>query len=130
MKKIIDDLPTGTYTGYYWLSNAESPHQVNKKFDENLLKMGIPFIVEAALYDEITKTSILIKHDGAQHEMVQYNLNEMEGYECLVIEIETHRLDGAPAARFMQIWKEEPDALCENMKTLKPYAQIFTGFTN
>lgn len=128
MKKIIKALPDSPFKGYYWLSNADKPEMVDGIFNSELLENGIPFIVEAALFNKASNISIFIKHNGTTHEIIQYDLNKNESYEYTTITLKTHRLADEKSARFIQVWKEEPDALCVNMKTLKPFAQVFAGF--
>jgi CRISPR type III-associated protein (TIGR04423 family) len=128
MKQIIYIIPEGNYNGYIWLSNSEEPEMVKGSLDSAILEKGIPFIVEGFLYDKEKEISIEIRHNGKQHVLTQYNLYETSGYEFPETVVETHRLAGAKTAKFINVWKEEPDNLCAGMKTLKPFASVFAGF--
>lgn len=126
-------IPEATYDGWYWLSNANMPKMLNReKFDEALLAK-LPFVIEAHLYDAATQTSISIKNVDGAYRIIQYQLKDLDGYEVLERSYVGHRLhqEGPqPILKFKEVWKEEPDILCNGMKTLVPYFTAFVGFKN
>lgn len=130
MRELITEIPSGNYTGYYWMSDAEKPVLVEhpEAFPNEALSQMIPFIVEGNLYDEVKKISIYIRHNGKGHVIYKYNLNNPSGFEMNMVSLIAHRLDGMGRVTFIELWKEEGDPLCENLKTLRPYARVFVGF--
>jgi len=128
MRTIINHVPEGSYTGYYWLSNAEKPQRVNGNFPSETFTEKLPFIVEGNIYDEANQRSISIRHNGEKHVINQYNLDDLSGYEKNPVAFIGHRLLEKGKVKFWEIWKEEEDPLCTGMKTLRPYARVFVGF--
>lgn len=131
MKEPIKTIPDSDYTGYYWMSDSPTPVEVIGNFPtEKLQNNSIPFVLEGNLFDKEKNMSITIRHDGEKHIICQYDLNNMEGIEKHEVYLIPHRLRGKERMIFWELWKEEVDALCDGMKTLKPYARLFAGFDN
>ncbi len=128
MREIINEVPRGSYSGYYWLSNAEKPVVVQGSFPEDILEKSLPFVVEANLWDDGAGHSISIRHNGEKHIIVRYNLNTPQGFEQHQVTFIAHRLPGKGRAKFVELWREETDELCNGINTLKPYGRAFIGF--
>lgn len=126
----LAEIPLAHYTGYIWMSNQDKPETIhNDNFDFTIIGMN-PFIVEALLFDEENQISIHITHDGA-NDIMTYDLKQLknDGFEFEYKKYLPHRLgDKVDKVHFAQLWKDEPDALCEGMivNTLK--ATVFCGF--
>lgn len=128
MRKTITEIPGGRYVGYYWLSNEEKPVSIRGNFPSNKLSNLPPFIVEGNIFDAERKVSISIRHNGKEQVIHQYDLHDLSGFEKHEVKIIPHRLQGKGKVLFWELWREEVDILCANMKTLVPYARVFTGF--
>jgi CRISPR type III-associated protein (TIGR04423 family) len=121
----LNEIPQGSYTGYYWMSDKEKPETVDGEFRPNLNGQN-PFIIEAMLWDETTQKSIMITHTGKYH-IFEYDLNLLE-VEDEIKEYMPHRLEGVKKVKFKQYWKAEDDPLCCDFQVLELKAQIFVGF--
>jgi len=121
------EIPQGSFTGYYWMSDQDYPEKVNGKFDAP--KTINPFIIEAMLWDEINKKSIMITYTG-KYQIFEYDLNILESEGKLEPEKNymAHRLGDVKKVKFKQFWREEEDLNCENFPVLELKAQIFVGF--
>jgi len=122
----LQEIPTGNYHGYYWMSDKESPKMVNGIFEPPT--GNNPFIIEAMLWDDDNKKSIMISHTG-KYQIFEYNISLLEQEGVLETKFYMpHRLDKVKKVNFKQFWIEDPDPLCEGMPVLKLKAQIFVGF--
>ncbi len=128
MRKKITEIPEGNYIGYYWLSNAQEPVKVTGSFPSAILNQPLPFVVEGNLYDTNNKISISIRHNGSKHIIHQFDLKNTTGFGINPVEFIAHRLPGVNKVKFLELWKEVNDTLCEMMTTLRPYARVFVGF--
>lgn len=126
----IDKIPEAVYQGYYWMSDRDKPTTlINKNFSNQLDASINPFIIEAQLYDESTRTSISVKYVDGKYVANSYQLPEKIEQEEYTKQIYTaHRLEGVSHLCFYRHWVEEPDELCEDMQVLKPKELIFAGF--
>ena len=121
-KKIkIEQIPSGNYEGYYWLSNASKP-EVIKGQDIDKTKFGVlPFVVEANFYCRDTETSIQIKNiDGI------YHVAQIDVKDCDAVKYIGHDI----GADFLVVeaWEVIEDEFLENMKTQVPAWTAFKGF--
>ncbi|MCQ2259190.1 MAG: TIGR04423 family type III CRISPR-associated protein [Bacteroidaceae bacterium] len=130
----IDKIPEAVYEGYYWMSDKDKPTTLNSKsFSDQLDASTNPFIIEAQLYDEKTRTSISVRYvdgesDGkyvANSYQLPEDISTDEYTEQVYI---AHRLEGVSRLRFYRHWVADPDGLCEGMEVLKPKELIFAGF--
>lgn len=126
----IDKIPEAVYQGYYWMSNEDKPETLNNKNFSNQLDASInPFIIEAQLYDDATRTSISVKYVDGEYIANSYQLPERIKQEEYTEQIYTaHRLEDVSHLRFYRHWVAEVDELCEGMEVLKPKELIFAGF--
>lgn len=123
----LNEIPQGSYTGYYWMSDQEKPDPVNGSFTPNL-KSSNPFIIEAMLWDETNKKSIMITHTG-KYQIFEYDIAVLKDEGVLESkEYMPHRLPGVKKVKFKQYWKAEDDPLCNKFPVLELKAQIFVGF--
>lgn len=122
----LDGIPNGNYVGYYWLSDHETPQMINGNFECPELINN--FIIEAMLWDETNKKSIMITHTGKYniHEYDMTELGNVGSFECK--SYMPHRLIGVKKVKFKQLWIPEPDPLCCNFDVLALKAHIFVGF--
>lgn len=131
MKKLdnITDIPNKLYQGYVWLSDQKCPIVLdNKQHDFAKLKEN-QFVMEALLWDEEVKMSIMVRHTGKYH-IQQIKLDELPaGHQLVEKAYLPHRLgDEVKNVRFKQLWVPEEDPLCAGMEVMTMKALIFTGF--
>lgn len=126
----IDEIPEAVYQGYYWMSDKDKPTTLDNKDFSNQLDANInPFIIEAQLYDEATRTSICVKYVDGEYVANSYQLPENVSTDEYTEQVYiAHRLEGVSRLRFYRHWVAETDELCENMQVLKPKELIFAGF--
>lgn len=113
-------IPNGNYSGYLWYSDTEKPEEYignGGSIDLNTF----PYIAEGMLWDENTKTSVMINYTHKLHVAVYPNVDVSQSKVYL-----GHK-SGEKNLKFSTIWKEEVDELCEGMKVLKPVANVFIG---
>jgi len=124
----LDAIPGGTYIGYYWMSDQETPEPVNGRFEPKISGNN-PFIIEAMLWDDTNEKSIMITHTGRYH-IYEYDIAELEKQGVLEDKAYMpHRLDEkTKKVKFKQFWLPERDSLCEGMDVLKLKAIVFVGF--
>lgn len=125
----LTELSNNTYTGYYWLSDQETPVKIlNQKVAFETYNL-IPFIIEALLIDEVNNKSIHITHDG-NYRIYEYDLSLISNFETTSYEVIPFRLNGVERLKFLKVWAPERDENCENFETLKLKAIVFNGFKN
>ena len=117
----IEQIPSGNYEGYYWLSNAPKP-DVIKDADIDKSKFGVlPFVVEANFYCKDTETSIQVKNiDGV------YHVAQIDVKDCDAVKYIGHDIDADYYV--VEAWEEEDDEFLEGMKTQVPSWTAFKGF--
>jgi CRISPR type III-associated protein (TIGR04423 family) len=123
----LADIKGGNYVGYYWLSGEENPIMIRGSFEPTLTDESL-FVVEAMLWDETNKQSIIITNTG-RYQIFEYNLNQLP--KNAVLECKAympHRLTNVKTVQFKQLWLPEKDENCCDMEVLKLKAQIFVGF--
>ena len=141
----------GDYEGYLWESDKQIPHifkgeRTLKEWSFN--NEANPFIIEGQLFDKNTGHSISIKYVDGQYKIKEYYIKvSNDGNKFFVLKkdnndgetecevkcevIERHykgnsKLDGT--LHFYELWEEECDPNCCNMKVLKATKVIFAGF--
>ena len=109
----IDKIPEAVYQGYIWKSNEDKPETLNNKNFSNQLDASInPFIIEAQLYDDATRTSISVKYVDGEYIANSYQLPERIKQEEYTEQIYTaHRLEDVSHLRFYRHWVAEVDEL-------------------
>ncbi len=135
----IDNIPSGIYDGYYWMSNENHPeHFENSPLPDELKDLDSghnPFVIEAQLFDKENEKSISVKYVDGTYIIHEYNLTETESDNqsdemacCFTLKkYFANRIDGKKLI-FRQYWKEEKDPLCDGMHVLQPAEMVFVGF--
>lgn len=127
--KAITNIPKRKYDGYVWLSNEKYPIVLDKQeYDFSQVKEN-PFVIEALLWNEEEKNSIMVRHTGKYH-IQEFKLDKLPvGHELVEKVYLPHRLgDKVKHVCFQQLWIPEPDAFCAGMEVMTMKALIFTGF--
>ncbi len=115
------------YQGYLWYSDKKEPQVLNDEmFELEIDDNANPFIIEGQLCDG--HKSISIKYTDGQYVVKTNDLDELEG-EIQEQMFYSHRMGGMKL-KFKQIWKEQPDELCEGMRVLQPAELVFVGFND
>ena len=126
----IDRIPSGTYEGYIWMSDASEPVIIDGEIGEVVLDPAAnPFIIESQLVSRSKEESYSVKYvDGAY--IARYHdlkpLPEEIGI-CEEKKYFGHRMSGRRLL-FRQYWRRVPDPLCEDMEVLQPKELVFAGF--
>lgn len=131
MKRInIDDIDfTLDYEGYYWLSNEQKPHIVNKISKD--IFTDLPFVIEGNFYhkDEDKEISISVKNIDGQYQIHRADLKGIHDDQKTEQAYLAHDLEGIKQLKIVQVWEEsERDELLARMTTLIPKWQAFAGF--
>ena len=114
-------IPAGNYHGYLWYSNAHEPTNYNGNGSSINLD-DFPFIAEGMLWDESTKTSVMINYTHQLCVAVYKDVDDIQSKTFM-----GHKT-GKRNLKLTTIWKEEEDELCDGMKVLKPIASVFVGY--
>ncbi len=115
------------YQGYLWYSDKKEPQVLNNEvFELEIADNANPFVIEGQLFDG--QKSINIKYVDGKYIVNTYDLNALDGV-MQEQKFYSHRMDGKQL-KFRQIWKEQPDELCEGMQVLQPAELVFVGFNN
>ena len=130
-EKVIDHINSSykAYQGYVQFS-----HRKIEKDKDIFLKGNVEvsdekgFIYEAHFYNEAEQKSVQIRQINDGWLVSETDLkgdNEYEiSYEAYISDIEAFSYK----VQMAQVWKEEPDELCENMKVKKLQRVVFAGF--
>jgi CRISPR type III-associated protein (TIGR04423 family) len=115
------------YQGYLWYSDNKEPQVLNNEvFELEIADNANPFVIEGQLFDG--QKSISIKYVDGKYIVNTYDLNTLDG----VMQEQTfhsHRMEGK-LLKFIQIWKNQSDELCEGMQVLQPAELVFVGFND
>lgn len=128
----LQKIPDFDFQGYVWYSDKEEPEVLvsARKFDFSTVGTN-PFIQEALLFCEDTKTSVMIRHTGS-YQISEFDLKKLEQQGAVLSEEKQyypHRLGfNDKKVCIQQLWLPEPDTNCEGMEVLTLKAHIFTGF--
>lgn len=115
------------YQGYLWYSDKKEPQVLNNEvFELEIADSSNPFVIEGQLFDG--QKSISIKYVDGKYIVNTYDLDALDGV-MQEQKFYSHRVDGKQL-KFRQIWKEQPDELCEGMQVLQPAELFFVGFNN
>ncbi len=115
------------YQGYLWYSDKKEPQVLNNEvFELEIADNANPFVIEGQLFDG--QKSISIKYVDGKYIVNTYDLDALDGV-MQEQKFYSHKMDGKQL-KFRQIWKEQPDELCEGMQVLQPAELIFVGFNN
>ena len=113
------------YQGYLWYSDKKEPQVLNNEvFELEIADSSNPFVIEGKLFDG--QKSISIKYVDGKYIVNTYDLDALDGV-MQEQKFYSHRVDGKQL-KFRQIWKEQPDELCEGMQVLQPAELFFVGF--
>lgn len=134
--EIISEIPEAKYQGYIWYSDSDRPEVLHGDeahgFKPNATANH--FIIEGNLWDEANSVSISIRYIDGQYYIHRTKLTSEEYKDktdhSTVKEYVAHRIDGYAYLRFVQLWEERKDPLCEGMDVLEPSKLVFIGFTN
>jgi CRISPR type III-associated protein (TIGR04423 family) len=129
---IYDGLQDGTYEGYVQMSDRRIEHihlKASKLWtlDELYGKSEVNYVLEMALFDPATKKSILVRqhNDTWLHRIKELKDEEIENADSFFIVTDTK---DEIKMKIAQIWEEEPNEFCLNMKVLEPKYLLFAGF--
>lgn len=133
----ITEIPKGQeYIGYIWMSDSKESKEYHNPAAIDLLEkmtdVSNPFIVEGQLYYEKENKSYSIKYVDGEHIVNEYDLGN-KPKELIVDDLRQikkfipNRLKASKIV-FIQYWKPEKDALCDDMETLVPGPLVFVGF--
>ena len=115
------------YEGYVQFSHRKIEKERDIFVKRNPeLKEESGFIYEAHFYNETTKTSVAIKQVNESCLVSKTVLTDKRydvSYEEYISDIEKF-----PKITMAQIWKAEPDTLCEGMEVKKLKKVVFAGF--
>lgn len=126
----INEIPlSSTYQGYLWWSDEDKPCVYK---DELLTDLPAgpanPFIIEGNLWDKVNQKSYSIRFVDGEYRVNAFDLNALDGNECIQKEYLPNRLEKIKKLCFKEFWLPEKDELCEGMEVLKPAMTVFTGF--
>ena len=128
--EIIDNIPAGRYQGYIWYSDQQKPQVLNDvPFDGLELTAGNPFIIEGQLLDTEERLSYSIHFVDGAYLAYRYNLDDLPK-DSPVLTYVASFADAPGALKFISVWREEADPLCEGMQVLTPAENVFAGFEN
>lgn len=117
----------GKYEGYIQMSDARIEHvfvtpSVLPAWD-TLHPENVNYILEMALYEPATKQSILIRQHNDDWLILEKTLTGTEARESYFTVTEE-----SPKMKIAQIWEEEENEFCLDMKVLEAKYLLFAGF--
>ena len=138
----IDMIPSGSYEGYWWMSDSAQPIVAEKGDSSVADRINVflsdstanPFVIEGQLYDAVARRSVSIKYVDGQYIVHSFEVTEdIDGvddrkYDHIVLKrYAANRMPGKKL-RFLQYWRETPDSFCCGMPVLTPAEKVFIGF--
>lgn len=135
----INNIPSGKYDGYYWMSDSKKPEVLANAYIPDILSKPDasknPFVIEAQLYDKDNKISYSLKYVDGKYILKKYILaNQSTGNEskkdnsCYTRkQYFANRMPGKKLI-FRQYWRDTEDTLCGGMPVLQPAELVFVGF--
>lgn len=121
-KKInIEDIPSGDFQGYYWLSDSSKPEVQNEGEIDKSVFNNLPFVIEANYYSSDLGISIQIKNIDGIYDVAQIDVKDLDAKKYIGHDIDSDYL-------VVEAWQEEKDDLLENMTTKVPSWVAFKGF--
>ncbi|MDE5877736.1 MAG: TIGR04423 family type III CRISPR-associated protein [Muribaculaceae bacterium] len=128
----INNIPAGSYEGYYWLSDADKPEVINGSFDGLKLEPDEnPFVIEAQLFDRKNNKSFSVKYTDGRYYAYCYDLNDIDANNKEDMKVQkycSNQMCNHQWLYFRQYWRAESDELCEGMDVLQPAEMVFVGF--
>ena len=120
---------SGEYVGYIQMSDKRiedvfvEPSTLPEW--ETLHRNDIHYILEMALFDPETKRSILVRQHNAdflvlERELEQDEIDNADSFYTVT--------SNTPKMKIVQIWEEEKNEFCLDMKVLEPKYLMFAGF--
>ncbi len=130
----IKDIPEESFEGYYWYSDAHDPMLLKdiRSFKQELLdsQNGLPFIIEANLYDTKNQIGLSVRHIDGQYKIAQINLKDFQTDEFSIVEKHFKGIAEKYNFKMLEIWQAEKDPLLEGLLVKRPLLSVFAGFTN
>jgi len=129
----LQEIPSLSYEGYYWLSDSSSAVLIDNtlinfsEFEKNGRPQN-PFIVEANLYNNDSKTSVSIRHIDNEYMLTIINWSEGEEVEVKEMQFIGHSSLKQKRLKFHEAWDCRTDEYCENLPVLTPAGIGFVGF--
>ncbi len=122
-------IPTAKYEGYIWMSDQVVPQIFDGTEQQSLMLTDgeNPFVVEGQLWDAAQHRSVSIRYVDGCYKAAETVVTD-EQLRAPVVNYIPHRIHGVKGLKFLRIWKEEVDPLCESMTTLQLQKSIFVGF--
>ncbi len=137
--KLLQTDFTRCYEGYFWLSDSPAPLVFRKdrslgdylkeygKSMEEIIGQINPYIVEGLLFDPKAGLSHSLKFIDGEYLLISTEVTSLQVMHKVKTYL-AHRMPGVEKLKFIRLWIEEKDELCENMPVLKPVGQVFVGF--
>ena len=117
----IEDIPSGDFQGYYWLSDSSKPEvQYEGEIDKSVFN-NLPFVIEANYYSSDLGISIQIKNIDGIYDVAQIDVKDLDAKKYIGHDIDSDYL-------VVEAWQEEKNDLLENMTTKVPSWVAFKGF--
>ena len=117
------------YEGYVWMSDQTAP-QIFDDTEEQTLTLTDgenPFVAEGQLWDASQRRSVSIRYVDGRYIVSETQVTEEQLKEPAVNYM-PHRIKGVTSLKFLRIWKEMTDPLCEDMPALQLQNSVFVGF--
>ncbi len=116
------------YEGYVQMSDSRITSKYLFKTAKNLpnweeLHNEINYILEMALFDPMSKKSILIRQQNSEWLVIDKILDEDEPTDLYFTLTED-----TPKIKIAQIWEEEKNEFCLGLDVLEPKYLLFAGF--
>jgi CRISPR type III-associated protein (TIGR04423 family) len=122
-----------TYTGYYWLSDADHPVILENQ-PITYTPVLNPFIIEGHLFSEKDNASISVRHIDGQY-LIYKMFWETAMPEDIISEGtytylagSSFKKSGIKTLRFRRYWQEHRRENCAGMAVLEPGPVGFIGF--
>ena len=119
---------TDKYEGYVQMSDSRITSKYLFKIAKKLpnweeLHNEINYILEMALFDPMSKKSILIRQQNSEWLVIDKILDEDEPTDLYFTLTED-----TPKIKIAQIWEEEKNEFCLGLDVLEPKYLLFAGF--
>ncbi len=121
------------YTGYLWMSNADSPKVLAepRAVDGALFENRNPFIAEGQLYDSEKDVSISIRYADGEYFIVRFEkASAAASDEKADDPIDYYAVRMPGRLRFRRFWKLKADKNCDGMPAPCLDREVFIGFAN
>ncbi len=131
--QLSDLISTGTYTGYYWLSDADHPVILQNQ-PLTYTPVLNPFIIEGHLFSAKDNASISIRHIDGQYHIYRMSWLPDTPEDVITEEPYTYlagslfKKSGIRTLHFRRYWQEQNLENCGGMAVLVPGPVGFIGF--